>query len=88
MAQLMKLTVLTAPVLAALALGGCTTDQASQPGASMGSMPMAMMSDKQMMDMCMAHMSQMTPEMMRQHMEMMREHHQMMDRDKKPQQPG
>jgi len=84
----MKFTVLTVPMLAALTLAGCATGQASQPNAAMDSTPMAMMSDKQMMDMCMAHMSQMTPEMMQEHMEMMRKHHRMMDQEKKHQQPS
>lgn len=80
----MKLSALAIPVLSAAALTGCAMGEASRPNASMGAMPMAMMSDKQMMDMCMAHMSQMTPEMMQQHMDTMRQHHQMMDRNAKP----
>ncbi|MFC7518834.1 hypothetical protein ACFQUU_27885 [Herbaspirillum sp. GCM10030257] len=74
----MKLTLLAIPALAVLTLAGCAIGPASQPNGSMGSMPMAMMADKEMMDMCMAHMSQMAPEMRHQHMEMMQKHHQMM----------
>lgn len=80
----MKLLVMVIPVLSAAALAGCAAGQASGPDASMGSMPMVMTADKQMMDMCMAHMNQMSPEMMQQHMDMMRQHHQMMDRNAKP----
>lgn len=80
----MKLSALAIPVLSAAALTGCAMGEASRPNASTESTPMAMMSDKQMMDMCMAHMSQMSPEMMQQHTGMMRQHHQMMDRNTKP----
>lgn len=80
----MKLSALAIPVLSAVGLVGCATGQASNPQASISSMPMPMMSDKQMMDMCTAQMSQMSPEMMQQHMEMMRQHHQMMDQNMAP----
>lgn len=80
----MKLSALAIPLLSAATLAGCVTGQASQPDASMGSMPMTMMSDKQMMDMCMMHMSQMSPEMKQQHMDMMRRHHQMMNPETRP----
>lgn len=80
----MKRLIWAIPALSAITLAGCVTGQASEPNASMGSMPMAMMGDKQMMDMCKAHMSQMSPEMMQQHMDMMRQHHQMMDQRMKP----
>jgi hypothetical protein len=80
----MKPSVLAIPLLCTATLAGCAAGQASQPSASMGSAPMAMMADKQMMDRCMAHMSQMSPEMMQQHMAMMRRHHQMMDQSIRP----
>jgi hypothetical protein len=84
----MKLALLAIPMLSVLTLTGCATGQAAQPNASTGSMPMAMMSDKQMMGMCMTHMREMTPEMRQQHMEMMRRHQQMIDPKMQPQKPS
>ncbi|MDB5763942.1 MAG: hypothetical protein JWQ21_2937 [Herminiimonas sp.] len=59
--------------VAALALAGCAAGPGTQQGASKESMPMMAMSDKDMMEMCARHMSQMSPEMRQKHMEMMRE---------------
>lgn len=83
-----RIFLLSVPTLAVLTLAGCVTGYPSQQADSTGPMPMAMMGDKEMMDMCMSHMSQMTPEMMQKHMEMMRKHHQMMNPKMKPQQPS
>lgn len=85
----MKLTfLLPISTVAVLTLAGCAGTPTSQQGASMNSMPMAMMSDKEMMDMCMSHMRQMSPEMRQRHMEMMQRHHQMMTPKPKSEQPG
>lgn len=83
-----RVFLLSASTLAVLTLAGCVTGNPSQQAGSTGSMPMAMMGDKEMMDMCMSHMSQMTPEMRQKHMDMMQRHHQMMDQKMKPQQPS
>lgn len=80
--------MLSAPILTALILTGCATGSSSRQDTSSSSMPMAMMGDKEMMEMCMSHMSQMTPEMRQKHMDMMQRHHQMMDQKTKPKQPS
>lgn len=77
--------LLATSMLSLLTLAGCVTDPTSRQADAAGSMPMAMMADKGMMDMCMAHMSQMTPDMMQNHMNMMQRHHQMMEPKMKPQ---
>lgn len=76
------------PLLAVLVLAGCAMGTTSQKADSKSSMPMAMMGDKEMMEMCMSHMSHMTPEMRQKHMEMMQRHHQMMEQKAKPRQPS
>jgi hypothetical protein len=84
-----RVFLLAVPALVVLTLVGCANGYSSHRADSAASMPMAMMGDKEMMDMCMAHMSQMTPEMRQKHMDMMQRHHQMMDQKKmKPQQPS